>query len=188
MLVIKFACTRAFVRGATIVSTIVLSLFQTGQATGATCRSTKHDMTLQLLCQFIEPPEKCLNVWVLCEPSSVLFQPCPDLSNPRIGNGDKVLIKNRNPFIFRVLESTVMAFPTRSQSSETCLRCNRCFGIRDIENNRGGWSKNGLVCVHILRINKRQSLIPKHPITLITLRGSERLSGSKHPKASAVTM
>jgi hypothetical protein len=115
MLVIEFACVRTLVRRVTIMTTIVLSLFQTGQATRATWRSTKHDMTFQLLCQLIEPPENCLNVWMLCEPSSVLFQPCPNLSNPRISNGEKVLIESSKEILFRVLESIVMAFPIRSQ-------------------------------------------------------------------------
>ena len=157
---------------ATIMGTIVLSLLQTGQAARATCPSTKHDMAFQLLCQLTEPPKKCLNTWVLCEPGSVLFQPCPDLSNPRIGNSEKVLIESSNELLFRVLESIMLAFPTRSQRSKTRFRCDRCFDVREIESDRGGWPRNDLICIHIL-IMKRQSLIPKHPTTSGTLRGSE---------------
>ena len=171
----------------TIMSTIVLSLFQTGQVTGATCRSTKHNMSLQLLCQLVELPGKSLNVWVLCEPGSVLFQPCSGLSNPCISNGEKILIKIGKEFLFRALESVVTAFPTTSQRGEICFRCYRCFDVREIETDRRGWSRNGLICIHILRITC-QSLVPMHPERyLFTLRGSERDSGSKHPNASAVT-
>ena len=138
MLVNELACTRALVCCATIMGTIVLSHFQTGQATRATCLFTKHNMAFQLLCQLTEPPKKCLNVWMLCEPGSVLFQPCPDLSNPRIGNGEKVLIESSNKLLFRVLESIVMAFPTRSQRGKTHFRCDRYFGVREIENDCRG--------------------------------------------------
>jgi len=117
------------------MAVIVLSLFQTGQATRATRRSTKQDMTLQLLCQLIEPPEKCSDVCVLCEPGSILFQPCPNLSNPCIGNGKKILIKISKEFTLRGLESIVTAFPFRSQQGETGFGCYWRFSVRKIEND-----------------------------------------------------
>ena len=87
---------RALVGRVTIVSAIMLSPFQTGQATGATRSSTKRDIALQLLCQLIKPPKKCLDVCMLYESGSVLFQPCSDLSDPCIGNRNKVLVESSN--------------------------------------------------------------------------------------------
>ena len=126
---------RALVGCVTIMVVLVLPTLQTGEAAGATCRSTKHDITLQFLYQFLEPPEKCLDVCVLCKPGSVLFQPCPDLSNPCIGNGKKVLIKSGKEFLFGDLESIVAAFPIRSQGGETGLGCYRRFRVWKIEND-----------------------------------------------------
>jgi len=133
MLVIELARTTALVCCKTIMSTAMLSLFQTAQAAGATGCSTEYDMTLQLLCQLIEPPEKRLDVWVLCKPGSILVQPCPDLSNPCIGNRKKILIKVSKEFPLRGLESIATAFPFRSQQGETGFGCYRRFSVRKIE-------------------------------------------------------
>lgn len=134
------------------MSVVVLSLFKTGQTAGATCRPTKHDMTLQLLRQLIEPPEKCLDIGVLDESGSILLQPSADLSNPCIGTGKEVLIKGSKKLLLRDCESIATAFPIRPQRSEAGFWCYRRFNVRNIEDEFRRWTGNSLICIHVLRI------------------------------------